>query len=165
MIIKRLEKSDFISFYEMQKELDNETKFMMYEPGERPTGKENFDSMIEWFEKSNSCMLVVFDKEKMVGVIAAERGNFRRTRHVAYISIGVLSNYRNQGIGSRLFWEIEKWAKSNEIKRLELTVMCHNENAIKLYKKAGFEIEGKKIHGMKIDGEYIDEYYMAKILG
>jgi Acetyltransferases, including N-acetylases of ribosomal proteins len=46
--------------------------------------------------------------------------------------------------------------------RLELTVMVHNERAIALYKKMGFEIEGTKKRSMRIDGQYVDEYYMAK---
>jgi RimJ/RimL family protein N-acetyltransferase len=40
--------------------------------------------------------------------------------------------------------------------------MVHNERAIALYKKMGFEIEGTKKRSMRIDGQYVDEYYMAK---
>ncbi len=164
MIIRKPQKSDWLSFGEMQKELDSETKFMMYEPGERPTGEDVFCGMLDWFERSGSYMLIAMDGGKMVGVIAAERGGFKRTHHVASVSTGVLMSYRRRGIGSRFFAEIEKWARENGVTRLELNVMCHNENAIALYKKSGFEIEGKRTHAMKVDGNYVDEYYMAKIL-
>lgn len=37
------------------------------------------------------------------------------------------------------------------------------QNAVKLYQKCGFQIEGTREKSMKVDGEFIDEYYMAKI--
>jgi RimJ/RimL family protein N-acetyltransferase len=42
--------------------------------------------------------------------------------------------------------------------------MAHNERAIRLYKKMGFEIEGTKKHSLLISGSYVDEYYMAKLI-
>jgi RimJ/RimL family protein N-acetyltransferase len=42
--------------------------------------------------------------------------------------------------------------------------MVHNEAALALYKKMGFEIEGRKKHSLLINGTYVDEYCMAKLL-
>ncbi len=56
------------------------------------------------------------------------------------------------------------WAKNQGVTRLELTVMTHNEKAVKFYKKMGFQIEGKKVNSLKVDGVYVDEYYMGKYL-
>lgn len=47
--------------------------------------------------------------------------------------------------------------------RLELTVICENEAAKRLYLKSGFEIEGVKRKSVCVDGAYLDEYYMARI--
>ena len=52
--------------------------------------------------------------------------------------------YNGRGIGTRLFKEVEKWAKLHDVWLLELTVMAHNTRAQTLYKKAGFEKEGVK---------------------
>lgn len=41
--------------------------------------------------------------------------------------------------------------------------MIYNENAVNLYKKVGFKIEGIKEKSSIVDGQYVDEYYMAKI--
>jgi len=60
--------------------------------------------------------------------------------------------------------ELERWAKKNNLHRLELTVMAHNEAALALYKKMGFEIEGRKKHTLFINGSFVDEYCMAKLL-
>jgi RimJ/RimL family protein N-acetyltransferase len=78
--------------------------------------------------------------------------------------IGILEQFTGKGIGTQLFQMLEAWARSNDIHRLELTVMTHNERAIALYKKMGFEIEGIKKHSLFVNGEYVDEYYMAKLI-
>jgi RimJ/RimL family protein N-acetyltransferase len=164
IIIRSIEKKDMNTYFEMQKELDQETKFMMYEPGERQMSEDRFLRKVDELATSGSCLLVALDGDKVVGVMGANRGEMRRIKHCAYIFTGILSEYRHQGIGKRFFIEIESWAKSIGVTRLELSVMCHNENAIKLYQNSGFEIEGKKLRAMKVDGEYVDEYYMAKLL-
>ena len=58
----------------------------------------------------------------------------------------------------------DKWARENDVLRLELTVECTNVNAIRLYEKSGFKKEGLREKSMNLDGELIDEYYMAKII-
>jgi RimJ/RimL family protein N-acetyltransferase len=40
----------------------------------------------------------------------------------------------------------------------------YNEAALALYRKMGFEIEGKKRHSLLINNTYVDEYWMAKLL-
>lgn len=42
--------------------------------------------------------------------------------------------------------------------------MTHNLAGIALYKKMGFEIEGRKRHSLRVNGAYVDEYYMSKLL-
>jgi RimJ/RimL family protein N-acetyltransferase len=76
----------------------------------------------------------------------------------------MLSSYTGQGIGKALFAKGESWAVRHGVTRLELTVMTHNTNAVKLYEKVGFEKEGVKKNSLKVNGEYVDEYYMGKVL-
>lgn len=59
--------------------------------------------------------------------------------------------------------KIEEWSRKNSIKRIELTVVAHNNIAINLYKKSGFHIEGIKRSSFKIKDKFYDQYYMAKI--
>jgi RimJ/RimL family protein N-acetyltransferase len=42
--------------------------------------------------------------------------------------------------------------------------MVHNQRALALYHKLGFEIEGRHHGALKVDRAYIDEYTMCKIL-
>ena len=81
-----------------------------------------------------------------------------------HISIGILQDYVGQGIGTKLFIELEKWAIQNQIHRLELTVMANNKAGQALYKKMGFKVEGVKEHSLFVNGRYIDDIYMAKLI-
>ncbi len=42
--------------------------------------------------------------------------------------------------------------------------MVHNERAVGLYQKVGFEIEGTRKNSLFVNGKYVDEYYMALIM-
>lgn len=164
MTIRKVEMEDAEAFLSMLKQLDSETKNMMYEPGERKTSIDEMRSNILNMAAFNSLLLVAQEDEKMVGFLSAERGFANRIRHSAYVVIGILKDYQCKGVGTKLFQELIDWARSNNITRLELTVAVHNESAINLYKKMGFKIEGLKEKSLIVDGRYVDEYYMAKIL-
>ena len=56
------------------------------------------------------------------------------------------------------------WSKEVGISKLELSVIKENNNAQKLYKKLGFEIEGTRNNALIINGEYVNEYYMGKLI-
>lgn len=164
MPVRKIEREDAEQFLGMLKQLDNETKFMLYEPGERTTTVEEAEANIDEADKSGSLILVAEVDGRIVGFLSADKGFANRIKHSAYIVIGILDGYSGMGIGNSLFTEMEKWAVSNKITRLELTVMCHNERAVKLYKKMGFVIEGTKKNSLVVDGQYVDEYYMGKLL-
>lgn len=164
-VIREIEIEDASSFLQLSKQLDEETKFMLYEPGERKTTAEQQEKMIHRFiENEYATIFVAVEDERIVGFILVNGNNIQRKRHVATIVIGILQEYNGPGIGTRLFKEVEKWAKLHDVWRLELTVMAHNTRAQALYKKAGFEKEGVKKAALIIDGKGIDEYEMAKLL-
>ena len=152
-VIREIEIEDAASFLQLSKQLDEETKFMLYEPGERKTTAEQQEKIIDRFiENEYATIFVAVEDERIVGFILVNGNNIQRKRHVATIVIGIL------------FKEVEKWAKLHDVWRLELTVMAHNTRAQTLYKKAGFEKEGVKKAALIIDGKCIDEYEMAKLL-
>lgn len=87
-----------------------------------------------------------------------------RRRHVASLGMGVKDNYAGKGVGSALLQTAvdlcDNWIN---IKRLELTVYTDNEQAINLYKKFEFQIEGESAAFAYRDGEYVAAYHMARI--
>lgn len=47
------------------------------------------------------------------------------------------------------------------MRKIWLTAFCNNPNAVALYSKVGFQIEGTLKEHVFSGGEYIDEYFMA----
>lgn len=161
--IREIREEDAERHLALCRKLDHETKFMLYEPGERSTSLEHHRKFIQSFIASdNSTILIAEHDDQFVGYLLVDGGKAKRIKHVGYIVVGILAAYQGQGIGTRLFQALEEWRENTELKRLELTVMSHNETAVSLYKKMGFEIEGTKKKSLYIDGRYIDEFYMGK---
>ena len=163
MHYRKLVKIDAERFWEMMNQLDYETKYMLYEPGERIKNIARIESLIENSVEGEDFLLVAEENDKIVGYISAQRGGLKRIAHSAYIVVGILQNYRGKGIGTEFFKQLDNWAEEKKITRLELTVICENEVAKNLYEKSGFEIEGIKRKSVLVDGIYLDEFYMAKI--
>ena len=168
MRIRTVSADDTESFYQMMCRLDRETKYMLYEPGEREEKATNLNRLRMTLEAAANdedfLKVAVNERDEIVGYLWAQRERLNRNSHVAYIVIGILGDYRHQGLGTKLFQMLEEWARGKGLVRLELTVECLNVNAVKLYEKCGFQIEGIREKSMKVDGEFVDEYYMAKLL-
>lgn len=160
-----LKECDAQRYWNLLNALDHETEFMMYEPGERSPSLARLEGLLSGAEThpEDTFVLAAEEKGELVGFVSAGRGGHRRTAHSAYIVCGVRAAYRGQGVGTELFRRLDEWARANGIHRLELTVLCENEIALRLYRKNGFEIEGTRRHSMKVGGVYKDEYDMSKL--
>ncbi len=166
MIIREIRESDAENFLDMQKKIEEESQFMLLEPGEREDAVAAKRKLIrKVLARDNETVLVVENSNgSLAGYLRALGGSYQKTRHSAYITVGILKKYTGKGLGTRLFTELEVWARKNGIHRLELIVVKKHEAAVGLYKKMGYEIEGTKRDSLLIDGEYVDEYYMGKLL-
>lgn len=165
MKIRAIRESDSEPFLLLGKALDEETQFMMLEPGERTlTVEEQTQRIKNVLSQDNQMIFVVEHENQLAGFLGAFGGNYHRNRHSAYIVIGIRQEFAGQGIGKQLFETLEEWAVDHQLHRMELTVMCHNERATHLYQKMGYKTEGIKQDSLWINGKYVDEYYMAKIL-
>lgn len=167
MEIREITADDAEKFFDMLCRLDEETEFMMYEPGERLAETKDFtrlNAVIEAAASGDDLLLIAENEAKeIVGFLHAERGKLNRIRHTAYVVIGIRSAFQGQGMGTQLFHRLDHWAQEKGVIRLELTVECKNTKAKYLYEKNGFQVEGVRSKSMKVDGRLTDEYYMAKI--
>lgn len=161
---KELKKADGEKYLKLLKQLDQETSFMLYEPDERETTIKEMEQKIEKINDQGGVIIAAELENQLIGFVTASRIPLKRVKHRVHIVVGVLKEESGKGIGTKLFKKLIEWAINNEISRLELTVMKHNERAINLYKKIGFEIEGIKKNSLIIDKNLVDEYYMGMIL-
>ena len=90
--------------------------------------------------------------------------HFARRRHAAAIGIAVAPEAQGQGVGTALMQAMCNYAdRWIGLLRLELTVYVDNAPAIALYKKFGFEIEGRFRGYAMRDGVLVDAFTMARI--
>lgn len=81
--------------------------------------------------------------------------------HSGLLAMGIIEDYRGQGIGEALMNAALDAAKAKGLTRIELTVREHNLRAKRLYEKMGFQFEGVKHRGVRADGIYEDLICMA----
>jgi len=162
--IRALKKTDSKEYLALMLRLDEESEFMMYEPGERKTTAEQMECKIESLDSSEGIILGAFDSGNLVGFVSLGRGFANRIKHIGYIVIGIVLEASGKGLGTMLLNSIERWASEHSIKKLELSVMVHNEKAHNLYLKSGFVDEGVKRKSIHINGKFYDEYYMGKVI-
>lgn len=115
-------------------------------------------------EAIGKCIFVAEIDRQLVGTIDFWNGHRKRIEHTGEFGMGVLPEYRDKGIGACLIQMLLKWAIVNPvIEKVKLGVFANNPRAIHLYKKMGFEEEGRRIAEIKMsDGQYHDVIEMYK---
>lgn len=157
--------ADIPALYECVCKVFSETDFMLISAGELDNSFDNFRKHIEQvIASSKNCFLIARDDDQVIGWIDVSGSHFKKKRHSAYLVTGLLKNYWGKGIGTKLMDGAMAWAMSEEITRLELTVVESNIRAINLYKRHGFVQEGIKQKSILINGQYKNELMMAKVM-
>ncbi len=166
LIVREIEILDAEKLSRLMEYVEASSEYMLMEAGERENDYAQQIHRIQRIKKSSNSTILVAENEQNVlaGYLFAIGGDAKRNRHCAYIVVGIAETFRRQGVGTKLFIELDQWAADHPIHRLELTVVTRNEAGLSLYKKMGFEIEGTKKHSLCIGEEFVDEYYMAKFI-
>ncbi|MCS3804962.1 putative acetyltransferase [Chromobacterium alkanivorans] len=95
------------------------------------------------------------------GLIGNERP---RIRHAADLFIVVHPDWHGRGVGSALLRALLELADNwLGLLRVELAVVHDNEPAIALYRKFGFELEGRRRMEQLRAGRYEDTLIMARL--
>jgi RimJ/RimL family protein N-acetyltransferase len=118
---------------------------------------------LENIEKGNA-HVVALDGRTVVGwcdIVPSKREAFR---HCATLGMGLLAGYRGRGIGTRMLRAALDRAREQGLERVELEVFASNEQAIGLYRKMGFAVEGTRVRAALLRGEYFDVVGMALFL-
>jgi RimJ/RimL family protein N-acetyltransferase len=155
--------ADAAALLALKRSLDLETSFMLLEPDERTDDEHDIAADLAAMAAGNSVVMLAEADERLIGYAQARGGRFRRRAATAHVVIGVLAEASGRGVGSALLRELDLWAPTHGIHRLELTVMAHNERAAALYRRVGYAVEGRARECLFVDGRTADEFYMAKL--
>ena len=108
--------------------------------------------------------LVAVHGGEVIGQLGLEQYLRVRQAHVGSFGMGVAPAWQGKGIGSKLLSAAldvaDNWMN---LHRVELTVYADNEAAHQLYRKFGFEVEGRLRDSALRDGVFVDTLSMARL--
>jgi RimJ/RimL family protein N-acetyltransferase len=164
-IIRSAMEIDAKSLSELRLEIDGETENLDREKGEAFIDEFGFIQIIRNdTEGMNNLFLVAEVEGRLVGFSRCEGNKLKRTSHKVEFGVCVLKEFWGYGIGKNLLKESITWADTNRIKKINLSVIENNKNAIKLYEQNGFEVEGiLKSDKLLSDGQYYNTILMGRI--
>lgn len=109
--------------------------------------KEQYKKIYKGFK---NFMLIALKNSKVVGFLVAKLSE--KSNCFIIHSMGVLDNYRNQGIGTNLLREIIQRLRELEVDKIMIHVRGKNKKAINFYENFGFE-KRKNINMFYSDGD------------
>ena len=130
---------------------------------EAPPLEETAKFVLANIEQKNPQFVVLSDGDVVGWCDVIRKAKRAVYSHCGTLGIGLLPEFRGQGIGRQLMRTTIEAAWQCGITRIELTVREHNPNAIALYKSLGFEVEGLQRNAVRIDGQYQNVYVMALV--
>lgn len=99
----------------------------------------------------------------IVGHALLDPMQLEATQHVAHLTTAVHQGHQGNGVGQKLTQHLIEWARSRSmLEKIELHVHSINTPAISLYKKIGFQEEGRWLRRVKLgDDQYLDDILMG----
>jgi putative acetyltransferase len=117
-------------------------------------------------EKPGRHRLVAAWHGRVIGAINVTQHLRPRLMHSGKLGMMVHPDAWGQGLGSQLMAAALELADNwLNLSRLELEVFTHNQPAIRLYEKFGFELEGTSRKAVFGSGRFLDEHVMARLHG
>lgn len=154
---------DAAGFVEVYREVAAERRWIQTEVV--PHGERAYRRRFRRSWTSEEATLVAVADGRVIGSLSINREGRPATRHVATLGMFVAESWRGRGVGTALLAEAFRWAHLHDVEKIELTVYPHNEAAIALYRKFGFDEEGRLVRHAKKSYGYEDEILMAVWLG
>ena len=163
--IEPLKWYQLVKFLRLRQKIEAEAKHLALDEADRKSESTLFALGRMIANRKWLTILVAKEGAEFVGYLSIFFARFRKMKANAYLVLSVDVTHRGQGIGTKLMRAAEVSARDRGIIRLELEVFAKNEGAHQLFKRLGYEEEGRKRKVAKIrDGEFDDLILMAKFL-
>lgn len=163
-VIRSANEDDAKKLSQLRLQIDGETENLDREQGEAYIDELEFITIIKNDAESISSLFLIAEvRGVIVGFSRCAGNRLKRTAHKVEFGVCVLKEYWGFSIGKNLLIESIRWADSNGIKKMNLSVLETNGKAIKLYEKYGFEVEGVlKKDKILSDGQFYDTILMGR---
>lgn len=161
-LIRRAEVKDASKIVEFNDRVGGETDFLSYGAGESGLTIRDQQKLIDRSIKIGTWLILIAEmNQQIAGLLNFRSDNRPRIRHTGTFGVMVLKNYWGIGIGRSLVNSLVEWAKTTNIKKINLKVRPDNKRAMNIYKKIGFVEEGRITREFYINGKYHDNVLMG----
>ncbi|MFH1299816.1 MAG: GNAT family N-acetyltransferase [Planctomycetota bacterium] len=157
--VRQIELNDVAGFRAALASVAGEKKYLLTI---EPPPLEKINDYVKNNIATNNAQYVAVLNDSVVGWADIVPISRQSMTHVGTLGMGVVSEYRGQGIGHQLLEKTIAHAWQQGLKRLELEVFADNEIAMKLYQKHGYQVEGVKRFARCLAGVYQDVVVMAQ---
>jgi len=138
---------------------------LLYSPGEFAKTLADEEQFIRSYDGPNALLLTAWADAEAIASLAFRGGSFARTRHAGTFGVGVARAWRGVGVGSVLLERLLAWAKVHpQIERIGMEVFETNPDAVRLYRRFGFQEEGRRRDAFRLDDRRVDAIVMGLIL-
>ncbi len=120
--------------------------------------------VIEKIKKKRELFIVGEANKKIIMIAALIRSDFKIDEHVADFVIGVMSDYRGYGMGTKVAEALFSVAPQFGINVIKSSYNLEDGKVRDFYKKFGFEEIGRMPYGRRVNGKFYDEVFVVKKL-
>jgi ribosomal protein S18 acetylase RimI-like enzyme len=118
-------------------------------------------SLLRHNEFESRVFFVATVEDEVVGWVHLEIPEIEKLRHTAELTVGLVAEYRGEGIGRRLVERALDWARVQDLVKVYNSIPATNEAALDFFEALGGEIEAVREDHYRIDGEPVDETMMG----
>ena len=163
--IRPAEPADAQALSELRLLIDGETEHMDRECGEAYLDEAAFARLIrEDAALSRNLFLVAEAGGKLAGFCRCQGCTLKRFSHRVEFGVCVCRACWGYGIGKALLQQSVSWADETGVRKMMLSVLETNVNAIALYERFGFAVEGVlQKDRLLSDGTYYATIVMGRI--
>ena len=118
-----------------------------------------------FIEKANRRGVILIALDGMVlGMIGATIPARAQRSHTCEFGMSVLKGHRGCGIGTQLLQALEAWARKKALRRIECAAFSNNVAGIRLYRRLGYRVEGRRRRAVEVAGRLVDLVELGKLL-
>ena len=165
VVIRPLKADDYDAFVKFYKEFVNGPSAKMnFEYSGAPVAQK--EHYVNAWTNKNFLYIAAFDGNKIVGYSQIRKlmANHPFSGRSAMTGTSILEKYTSNGLGAKFKAITEKWARENNVHKLEAETFTANTRSVANLLKSGFQIVGTLHDVAFIDGEWYHQYNFEKIL-
>jgi ribosomal protein S18 acetylase RimI-like enzyme len=162
VVIRQAKTFDAEALVRAEREITLNPGHMILQPHEIDDGQCR-DKIEQLSDHPRGVYLVAEIDKAVIGHAVLDPQKLEAIQHVALMMTAVHPGHQGHGIGQKLTTALIEWAKSRTpLEKIELQVRSTNAPALSLYKKVGFQEEGRRLRRVKLaDDQYIDDVLMG----